>query len=62
MTVEDRINDLPATCSVKEAADIIGIGSKKIYEMLNEGTFPVRSVKIGNTHRIVTASLKELFT
>lgn len=60
MSAEEKLNALPATCSVKEVSDILGISTKKIYEQINAGTFPVRSIKIGETHRVITASLKEL--
>ena len=44
--------------TVREAADMLGIGRSKLYELLRAGTVP--SVRIGSCRRIPALDLTDL--
>ncbi|HEY0869599.1 MAG TPA: helix-turn-helix domain-containing protein [Acidothermaceae bacterium] len=44
--------------TVREAADMLGIGRSKLYELLRAGTVP--SVRIGSCRRIAALDLADL--
>ncbi len=48
----------PICVRVNEAARMIGVGRTKLYELIAAGE--VETVKLGNSTRIVTASLHDL--
>lgn len=50
--------DLPLTMpAVPDASEILGIGRSTAYGMLQEGTFPVRVLKVGKKYRVSRADL-----
>jgi predicted DNA-binding transcriptional regulator AlpA len=55
-----EVLELPATVNVVDAARVLGIGHNKAYELIRNGTFPVRPLVLGSTVRIPTAALWEV--
>jgi excisionase family DNA binding protein len=53
----DRIMSLP-TCTVDDAAEVLGIGRSQAYQAVNAGT--LRSVRIGKRVVVPVAALREL--
>lgn len=47
----------PLLVTVAEAADLLGIGRSKLYELISAGT--IRTVCIGRARRVPVASLDE---
>ncbi|MEV7279770.1 DNA-binding protein [Streptomyces sp. NPDC093111] len=56
MTLEELLA-LPPTVNVTTAARALGIGVHKAYDLIREGTFPVRTLSLGSTVRVPTAAL-----
>ncbi|MEU6267493.1 helix-turn-helix domain-containing protein [Saccharopolyspora shandongensis] len=54
----DPLAQADTTMTVREAAKILGISHQTAYNLINAGTFPVRVLKLGRVHRVVTASLR----
>lgn len=55
----DEIRSWPATVDVERAAQALGIGKTKLYELIRRGEAPVRVLDFG-AKRVVTASLVRL--
>ena len=51
---------LPATVNVTTAGRALGIGRDKAYELIRNGSFPVRTLTLGGTVRVPTAELWKL--
>jgi predicted DNA-binding transcriptional regulator AlpA len=45
--------------NVPTAALLLGLSKQHAYDCIREGTFPVPTVKIGNTIRVPTRALRE---
>ena len=45
-------------CTVEEAAEVLGIGRSKLYELLGTGVIP--SIRIGTCRRIAALDLADL--
>jgi hypothetical protein len=48
---------LPPTVSIVEAGEWLGIGRTVAYELARDGVFPVRTIRVGNQRRVITAEL-----
>jgi hypothetical protein len=48
---------LPPTVSIVEAGEWLGIGRTIAYELARDGAFPVRTIRVGNKRRVITAEL-----
>lgn len=55
-----QLLDLPATANLKTAFRAVGVGETKGREMVRNGTFPVRLLKVGKRYKVVTADLLAL--
>lgn len=51
MTVEELLA-LPATVNVVTAGRALGISPNKAYELIRNGEFPVRTLRLGNTLKV----------
>jgi predicted DNA-binding transcriptional regulator AlpA len=51
---------LPEVIDIRTAAQALGIGQTKAYEMARTETFPVKVLRVGNRYRIVTENLLKL--
>ncbi|MEU3051095.1 MULTISPECIES: DNA-binding protein [unclassified Streptomyces] len=58
MTMEELLS-LPPAVSVATAARALGIGADKAYELIKGGEFPARTIPLGRTQKVATASLWE---
>ena len=58
MSVEEVLA-LPAAVSVATAAKAFGIGPDKAYELIKRDEFPARTISLGSTRKVSTASLWE---
>jgi predicted DNA-binding transcriptional regulator AlpA len=56
MTLEE-LRGLPPTVNVTTAARALGIGVNKAYSLIKQGSFPVRTLRLGSTVRVPTAAL-----
>jgi predicted DNA-binding transcriptional regulator AlpA len=56
----DEIKDWPATVSVRRACDALGYSASWGYQLIAQGEFPCRVIKVGTRSRVVTRSLLEL--
>jgi hypothetical protein len=52
--------DLPPTMSIGEAGAWLSIGRTTAFRLAQEGTFPVRTIRVGNQRRVVTTELLNL--
>lgn len=52
----------PATCSVEDASNALGIGRSFGYDLVKRGEFPVRVIKAGSRLRVSTAHLVRLLS
>lgn len=52
-----EIGGWPAVVDVRTAAKALGIGKSAAYEAIRVGTFPVKTLIIGGTIRVVTSDL-----
>jgi hypothetical protein len=52
-----NVGDLPPTMSIVEAGVWLGIGRTLAYQLARDGAFPVRSIRVGNQRRVITAEL-----
>ncbi|TQE40260.1 DNA-binding protein [Streptomyces ipomoeae] len=50
---------LPATVNVVTAGRALGISPNTAYELIRNGQFPVRTLRLGNTLKVPTALLWE---
>lgn len=50
------------TVTVEESARQLGIGRKHAYELIAEGQYPVRSIRIGRRIVVVKADLDRLLS
>ena len=55
-----EIRQWPATVSVPTACASLGIGRSHGYELVRRGEFPVRTVALGRSCRVITADLLRL--
>jgi predicted DNA-binding transcriptional regulator AlpA len=55
-TIEE-IRGWPATVSVEDGARALGISRAHAYESIKLGTFPGRTLRVGNTLRVITGSI-----
>lgn len=53
----DEVRQWPATVTVDQAASALGISRSHLYDVIKEGTAPVKVQVIGKTFRVITASL-----
>ncbi|NNN36058.1 helix-turn-helix domain-containing protein [Streptomyces sp. S3(2020)] len=56
----EEIRSWPATVSIPQAAEGLGISKSHLYELVKRGEAPVRTIPFGTRHRVVTASLVSL--
>lgn len=56
----DEIRTWPATVSIPQAADGLGISKSHLYDLVKRGEAPVRTLSFGARHRVITASLVSL--
>ena len=56
----ERVRALGLTCDVTTAAAVLGIGRTLAFELLREGTFPVRTLRFGRAVRVPVADLLTL--
>jgi predicted DNA-binding transcriptional regulator AlpA len=49
--------NLPATLSLIEAGRWLGIGRTSTYQMIKDGCFPIRTLRLGRQLRIATCDL-----
>lgn len=54
---EEKVRALGLTTDPRTAFRVLGIGETAGYRQLRNGTFPVRSLKIGANYRIPVANL-----
>ena len=52
------IEDLSYTCSIPEAAEILGVSANTARNLIKRGEVPIKWIQIGGSRRVVTASLK----
>lgn len=53
----DEIRSWGATTDVPTAGTAFGFGRSRSYELAKAGEFPVRTIKIGSTYRVVVSEL-----
>ncbi|WP_116215647.1 helix-turn-helix transcriptional regulator [Streptomyces olivoreticuli] len=53
----EELRALPPLVSVVTAARALGIGRTTAYRLIKEGTFPVRTLPLGGSTKVSTASL-----
>lgn len=60
----EEIETWPATVAVPRAAEALGISQSWAYQLIAQGEFPCRVLKLGSRSRgrVVTASLISLLT
>lgn len=56
----DDVRRWPATASVEQSALALGCSKAHAYESIKLGTFPVRTVRVGNRIRVITSSILEV--
>jgi len=57
----EKVRELGLVTSLETAAQILGIGRSKAYEMARTGQFPVRLMRVGRVYRVpVNAVLRYL--
>lgn len=49
--------NLPATLSLVEAGHWLGVGRTSTYQMLKDGRFPIRTLRLGRQLRVATCDL-----
>ena len=54
------MRDTSRTCSIEEAASVLGIGRTLGYELARRGEFPVRILRLGRLYRVPLADLERL--
>ncbi len=52
-----ELRDGPPTVDVPLACRALGISSSHGYALLRRGEFPAKALKVGSTHRVITADL-----
>lgn len=57
-----EIRQWPATVTVAEASRAFGISRSHGYDLITRGEFPARVLVVGNTKRVVTASIVALLS
>ncbi|MFG2759477.1 helix-turn-helix transcriptional regulator [Streptomyces wuyuanensis] len=55
-----EVRKWPATVSVPQAANALGISKSHLYDLVKRGEAPVRTLSFGSRHRVITASLVHL--
>lgn len=48
----EKVRELGLVTSLETAAQILGIGRSKAYEMVRTGEFPVRVMRVGRVYRV----------
>lgn len=56
-TLSIKTEQLPLTMDLVSAGKILGVGRSTAYELVRQGTFPVRVLKLGNKFRVSRADL-----
>ncbi|MGJ6963267.1 hypothetical protein ACSDR0_15280 [Streptosporangium sp. G11] len=56
----NEIREWPATVNVELAALAVGVSRGHAYECIRTGTFPARSIRVGNRTKVVTSSILAL--
>ncbi|WP_274031446.1 DNA-binding protein [Streptomyces sp. MMBL 11-1] len=56
----DEVKAWPATVGVPAAAEALGVSRAHLYALVRCGDAPVRILRFGKSHRVVTASLVRL--
>jgi hypothetical protein len=56
----DEVRALPAAVGLVTAGRVLGVGRTKAHEMVRNGTWPTRVLRIGNAYRIPTSDLLAL--
>ncbi len=51
--------ELPAIVNVETAARALGIGRNKAMDLIRAGSFPAKTLQLGATVKVPTASLRE---
>lgn len=51
---------MSAFLNVREAAEFLGVGESTAYRAIEEGTFPVKVVRVGGRIRVPAAALHAL--
>jgi excisionase family DNA binding protein len=59
LTLHD-LHTLPPTVDLMTAAQVLGIGRTKAYELAKKGEFPVLTIRIGDLYRVSTPDLLKL--
>ncbi|MFJ8430503.1 DNA-binding protein [Kitasatospora sp. NPDC094019] len=59
MTLQE-VRSLPVTINVVTAARALGLGQNKAYEAIRDGVFPLDTIVVGGSRRVLTASLWRL--
>lgn len=55
-----KLREMPPTVDLMTAAQALGLGRTKAYELAKRGEFPCRVIRVGDTYRIPTAGLLRL--
>ncbi|WP_233288991.1 helix-turn-helix domain-containing protein [Kitasatospora sp. MBT63] len=58
MTLRELL-ELPAIVNVETAARAFGIGRNKAMDLIRAGQFPAKTLRLGATVKVPTASLRE---
>ncbi|MFE3580571.1 helix-turn-helix domain-containing protein [Streptomyces vinaceus] len=53
----DEIREWPATVSVASAAQALGVSKSWLHTALKQELLPLRVLRVGRRHRIITAEL-----
>jgi hypothetical protein len=53
----DEVRGWGATTDIPRAGACFGIGRSRSYELAKSGDFPVRTIQVGSTHRVLTSEL-----
>jgi excisionase family DNA binding protein len=56
----DEIRSWPATVSVPQAAQALGVSKTHLHALIKNGEAPVKTVPLGGRHRVITAALIRL--
>jgi excisionase family DNA binding protein len=55
-----QLADLPVTIDLMTAAQILGIGRTKAYQLARSNEFPCLIIRVGDLYRVSTADLLRL--
>lgn len=57
---KEELLALPAAVDLETANRALGLGRSKGYELAKRGQYPCRTLRLGNSYRVVTAELQAL--